>query len=51
VDIAEIITGVNIALGNDTVARCAAFDGDANGTVAIAEVIRAVNAAANGCPA
>jgi hypothetical protein len=51
VDIAEIITGVNIALGNDTVARCGAFDGDANGMVAIAELIRAVNAAANGCPA
>jgi hypothetical protein len=51
VDIAEIITGVNIALGNDTVGRCVAFDGDANGMVAIAELIRAVNAAANGCPA
>lgn len=50
VSVDEIIKGVNIALGDGTVASCPAFDANASGTVTIEEIIGAVNAALSGCP-
>ena len=47
----ELITGVNIALGNQPVSTCPAFDADHSGMVEINELIAAVNNALNGCPA
>jgi hypothetical protein len=49
VSIDELITGVNIALGNAAVGTCAAFDVDGDGQVAINELIAGVNSAQNGC--
>ena len=49
VTIAEIVTGVNIALGSLTLDRCPRFDCNGNGHVTINCVITAVNAALNGC--
>lgn len=51
VTINELITGVNIALGNAVVAACASFDVDRNGSVAVNEVIAAVSAALGMCKA
>ena len=45
VTISELITGVNIALGNLPVTACPAFDTDHNGQVSVAELIAAVNVA------
>jgi len=50
VSINEIITGVNIALGLQDVALCAAFDRNVNGGVTIDELLRAVGYALNGVP-
>jgi hypothetical protein len=50
VTIAELIRGVNIALGNAPVTNCPAFDLNGNGLVAINELVAAVNATLNGCP-
>lgn len=49
VTINELITGVNIALGNTALEQCPSFDGDGDGSVAINELIAAVNNALNGC--
>ena len=49
VAINELITMVNIALGNLSVA-CPAGDADQNGTVEINELVTAVGNALNGCP-
>lgn len=49
VSIAELITGVNIALGQRPVADCTAFDRDANGAISIAELVAGVNNALAGC--
>jgi hypothetical protein len=46
----EVITGVNIALGNVSVCSCMPCDTDANGAISIAELIKAVNFALTGCP-
>lgn len=43
----ELITGVNLALGN--VASCDAMDGDEDERISIAELIRAVGALLEGC--
>jgi len=51
VSIGELISGVNIALGNALVSTCTAFDPNGNGTVSINELISGVNNALNGCPA
>ncbi len=51
VAINELIVGVRINLGQAEVGSCPAFDGDGNGSVSIGELIQAVNAALNGCPA
>src|SRR5215470_95226 len=50
VDIADLILGVNIALGAQPVTACEAF-ADADNTVTISQLIRGVNNALNGCPA
>jgi YVTN family beta-propeller protein len=48
--IGELIIGVNIALGNQPLSACPAFDGDGNGQVGIGELISAVSNSLNGCP-
>ncbi len=50
VSIADVIKGVNIALGLAEVGTCPAFDLDNNGKVSINELIAAVNSVLNGCP-
>lgn len=50
VDVAEVITGVNIALGTAAPATCPAFGGSAEPPVMVAELIVAVRNAINGCP-
>jgi cysteine-rich repeat protein len=50
VSIGELVTGVSIALGLQSIDRCPAFDLSANGGVEINELISAVNNALNGCP-
>jgi hypothetical protein len=49
VTVNELISGVNIALGNAPVSSCPAFDRNGDGEVSINELIAAVNAALNGC--
>jgi hypothetical protein len=46
----ELLTGVAAALA-DEVAACPAFDADANARIVIDELIAAIGAALNGCPA
>lgn len=50
VSISELVTLVNIALGNRPVADCPAGDRDGDGNIVIAELIAAVNNALAGCP-
>lgn len=50
VEINEIITCVNVALGTAAVSTCSACDPDNNGDVQINEIVQAVNNALNGCP-
>ena len=50
VAINELVTGVNIALGNLPLDSCPSFDLNGDGEVAINELIAAVNSALNGCP-
>lgn len=49
VAVAELIRGVNVALGLQPLAECPAFDGNRDGMVAVNELIAAVNNALNGC--
>src|SRR5262245_48484659 len=49
VAINELISGVNIALGNNPLSSCPAFDVNQSGMVEINELISAVNNALNGC--
>jgi hypothetical protein len=49
VTINELITGVNIALGNQTLGVCPAFDANGDGEVTINEIIQGVTAALTGC--
>ncbi len=49
VTVNDIITMVNIALGNANVSACAAGDIDGSGDITINEIIAAVNNALNGC--
>ncbi|MBI3784617.1 MAG: hypothetical protein HY270_14580 [Deltaproteobacteria bacterium] len=50
VAIDELITMVNIALGNTPVAACLAGDANGDGDVTIDEIIQAVGFALNACP-
>lgn len=49
VTIDEIVRGVNLALGNASIAACPSFDRDRDGSVAVDEIIAAVNALLSGC--
>jgi len=49
VTVNELITGVNIALGNAPVTACLQFDHNDDGAVTIDELIDAVNRALQGC--
>jgi hypothetical protein len=49
VSIAELITGVNIALGQAPFPRCPALDRDHDDRVGIDELVAAVRYALNGC--
>jgi hypothetical protein len=49
VTIADLIKGVNIALGQAAVGTCPAFDLDNNGKVSINELVAAVNSVLDGC--
>ncbi len=51
VSVNELITMVDIALGNLPVSSCTAGDANGDGTIEINEIITAVNNALNGCPA
>jgi uncharacterized membrane protein len=50
VGIAELITGVNIALGGAASAACRAMDPGGDGRVSIDELVAAVSNALGGCP-
>jgi len=50
VTISNLILGVSISLGRQTLSSCEAFDENGDGTVSVSELIRAVNNALNGCP-
>jgi CubicO group peptidase (beta-lactamase class C family) len=49
VDVTEIITGVNVALGLLPVTACSNFDANFDLQITVEEIILAVNAALNGC--
>jgi hypothetical protein len=49
VTVDEILTMVNIALGNVQVSTCEGGDADGDGQISIDEILRAVNNAMNGC--
>ncbi len=49
ITVAELVRGVNIALGSFRVESCISFDDDFSGTVTVNELIAAVRAALNGC--
>jgi hypothetical protein len=49
VSIAELLTGVNIALDLQPLTRCESFDTDANGKIAVNELLGAVHGAVDGC--
>lgn len=51
VTINEIVSGVNIALGNGDLGLCPTLDANQDGQVTVNELLQAVNAAVNGCPA
>lgn len=51
IGVAELITGVNIALQRRPLAVCAAFDFDSDGAVGITELIAAIQGDLNGCHA
>jgi len=46
----EILTMVNVALGNTTLCACETGDANADGQITIDEILRAVNNALTGCP-
>ncbi len=50
VDIAELMTGVRIALGQDGAERCRAFDADADEQVFVFDLLDGVEHALDGCP-
>ena len=50
VTIDEILTMVNIALGNADISACTAGDTNGDDQITVDELIAAVNNALNGCP-
>lgn len=51
VTVDELLTMVNIALGNASVSACSAGDANGDGQISIDEILSAVNNVLNGCPA
>lgn len=51
VSIAELVTGVNIALANETLERCPGFNANHDGALQINELLRAVLSSVQGCRA
>lgn len=49
VTVTELVKGVNIAIGQQNLSACPAFDSDSSGAVSIAELVAAVHAALFGC--
>jgi hypothetical protein len=49
VTVGDIITMVDIALGNTAVSECQAGDANGDGTITVDEILKAVNNALNGC--
>jgi len=49
VTVNELVLGVNIALGNQSLDQCSSFDTDGSGDVTVNELIAAVNSALNSC--
>jgi len=49
VAIFELLRGVNILLGTETVDRCVVADSDENGEVSVSELVQAVGSALRGC--
>lgn len=49
VSVADLVKGVNIALGAAALSDCSAFDCNGNGDVTVDCLVRAVDAALNGC--
>lgn len=49
VTVDELVTGVNIALGNILLTQCAVLDADSNGEVTVNELVVAVSNALGGC--
>ncbi|MDX2170231.1 MAG: hypothetical protein SF182_24380 [Deltaproteobacteria bacterium] len=49
VSVAELLTGVTIALGSASLEACPSFDRDGDGRVDVAELLAAVNALLDGC--
>lgn len=47
----ELVLGVNIILGQASLADCAALDSSGDGTITVDELITAINKALNGCTA
>lgn len=50
VDIAELLAGVNLALGRGGEIICAAGDPDLDGRITVAELLSAIGTALHGCP-
>jgi hypothetical protein len=46
----ELITAVNVALGNAAIDACGAADADADGSIAVNELVGAVSRLLTGCP-
>lgn len=51
VTVDELVSGVNVALGNDGADSCPFFDGSFDGEVTVDEILAGVSAALHGCPA
>ena len=49
VTVNDVITMVDIALGNQAIASCEPGDRDGNGDITIDEILQAVNKALGGC--
>jgi hypothetical protein len=49
VTIDEIVRGVTLTLGGETVAVCPSYDTDLSGSVTVDELVKAVTAALSGC--
>jgi hypothetical protein len=49
VTVDELVTGVNIALGNQSIRACIAFDPGGDDLVTVDELVKAVNNALGGC--